>query len=120
MTEQEIRSFVATLSTNAKLRFWARVSHQLTVIARDTYELGTEDVASPSRLRDANELQHRLTSVIVELADRREATIPDGVLVGFFLDGRADADWSGLLRFCLSSVLSKQQMDAPAQDEPKC
>jgi len=39
--------------------FLVYLAHALTILARDTYEVGTEGVTNPSRLRHINELQHR-------------------------------------------------------------
>jgi hypothetical protein len=43
-------------------RFWALVALNLTVAARDTYELQAEGIASPTKLRAYNEMLHRVCS----------------------------------------------------------
>jgi hypothetical protein len=43
----------------------ARIAHALTVCARDTYEVGTDNVLSPQKLRAYNELLHRVTGSLV-------------------------------------------------------
>jgi hypothetical protein len=43
----------------------ARIAHTLTISARDTYEVGTENVLDPRTLRAYNELLHRVTSSVV-------------------------------------------------------
>lgn len=42
------------------------ISHWLTVSARGTYEVGTENVLKPSALRAYNEAQHRITAAIID------------------------------------------------------
>lgn len=112
----DVRLFVASLPSEAKLAFWSRLSHELTVIARDTYEPGTENVKDPSRLRRVNELQHILTGVIVALIEDRKPTISDGDLVGFFADPRADTELGNLLQFCLSRVVTRLQTRQGGQE----
>ncbi len=47
---------------NEKVIFLAHLAHQLTVCARGTYEVGTENILQPRILRAYNELQHRVTA----------------------------------------------------------
>jgi hypothetical protein len=42
----------------------ARIAHELTICARDTYEAGTENVLEPQVLRSYNELLHRVTAAV--------------------------------------------------------
>ena len=44
----------------------ARIAHGLTICARDTYEVGTENVLEPQVLRSYNELLHRVTAAVLE------------------------------------------------------
>jgi hypothetical protein len=54
-----------SLSSAARTAFLARIAHTLTVCARDTYEVGTENVLDHQTLRAYNELLHRVTSSVV-------------------------------------------------------
>ena len=45
-------------------RILVRHAHTLTVAARDTYKVGTEEVLDSASLREVNERMHRLTSQI--------------------------------------------------------
>jgi hypothetical protein len=56
---------IESLSSAAKARLLARIAHSLTVCARYTYEVGTENVLHPQTLRAYNELLHRVTSSVV-------------------------------------------------------
>jgi hypothetical protein len=56
------------LDRQGKTSFLARVAHELTVLARDTYEPGTRGVTDPSRLRAINEVMHRLTRRVLTLS----------------------------------------------------
>ncbi len=52
---------IESLSSAPKTALLARIAYTLTVCARDTYEVGTEDVLDPQTLRAYNELLHRVT-----------------------------------------------------------
>src|SRR4051812_45435575 len=47
-------------------RFLARLAFELTIAARDTYVADSEDIADPRQLRAFNEIQHRVTSSLVD------------------------------------------------------
>jgi len=62
-----------SLSYDAKTALLARIAHTLTICARDTYEVGTENVLNPQTLRAYNELLHQVTgSIINRLAGSQE------------------------------------------------
>ena len=52
------------MSDAARTEFLARLAHALTVCARDTYEVGTDNVLEPQVLRAYNELMHRVTASV--------------------------------------------------------
>jgi hypothetical protein len=56
-----------SLSEDAQTAFLVRIAHSLTICARDTYEIGTENVLNPRTLRAYNELLHQ---VIGSMLDR--------------------------------------------------
>src|SRR5271156_2261554 len=53
------------LSDTAKTAFLARLAKTLTICARDTYEIGTENVIDSRTLRAYNELQHGVSGAVV-------------------------------------------------------
>ena len=55
---------VESLSHAARAILLTRIAHLLTVSARGTYEVGTENVLKPQLLRAYNELLHRVTGAI--------------------------------------------------------
>lgn len=65
--------FLSNLEPRDRVYFIALLAHDLTAYARDTYVVGSEDVANPRKLRFHNEIQHRiagkLLSAILEDAD---------------------------------------------------
>jgi hypothetical protein len=54
-----------SLSDKARLEILAGLAHELTICARDTYEVGTDEVRDPCDLRAYNELLHRVTASVV-------------------------------------------------------
>jgi hypothetical protein len=71
MNIENIAGAAAQLSAERKQRLLARLSFELTIAARDTYLPGSEDIAAPQQLRCLNEIQHRVTSCLLELLDNR-------------------------------------------------
>ena len=62
-----------SLSDDAKNALLARIAHTLTICARDTYEIGTENVLNPQTLRAYNELLHQVIgSMLDRLAGSQE------------------------------------------------
>jgi hypothetical protein len=76
----------AKLDAPAQLRLLARFGHELTIVARDTYDAGTDDVLEPQRLRRINEIQHRVFDHITKLLAGDTERYPDQVLISVFLD----------------------------------
>jgi hypothetical protein len=74
------------LSCEAQLRLLARFGHNLTVAARDTYEFQAPGVREPKRLRQINEIQHRVLAHILALSTANEWRYPDDVLISIMLE----------------------------------
>lgn len=55
-----------SLSRAERTAVLARLAHELTICARTTYEVGTENVLEPQVLRSYNELLHRVTAAVRE------------------------------------------------------
>jgi hypothetical protein len=91
---------LSALSAEAQLRLLASFGHNLTVAARDTYEFQAPGVREPMRLRQINEIQHRVLAHILALSKSNQFRYPDDVLISIMLehdDGhlRAQALWAG-------------------------
>ncbi len=69
-----------SLSKAAKTALLARIAHALTVCARDTYEVGTENVLEPQVLRAYNELLHRVTGAVTAHLWGSEGYSLEGIL----------------------------------------
>jgi hypothetical protein len=62
--DEEMNMNTETLTHAARTALLARLAHNLTVCARETYEVGTENVLQPQLLRSYNELLHRVTAAV--------------------------------------------------------
>src|SRR4051794_14022988 len=69
MTSRDFKRLYLSLSDQERMRLLARVAFNLTVDARDTYVVESEEIADPIRLRGFNELQHRVLSHVSSLAN---------------------------------------------------
>jgi hypothetical protein len=67
--------WVLSLAPDLAIRFLARLSWEITIAGRHTYEAGTDELSSPRQLRRVNEIQHRVTACLSQLL---EGTCPDG------------------------------------------
>ena len=56
---------IESLSDEARLKILAGLAHELTICARDTYEVGTDEVRDPRDLRAYNELLHCVTASVL-------------------------------------------------------
>jgi hypothetical protein len=82
-------------SSQEKTDFLLRLAHEMTILARDTYEVGDVGLTNPSRLRRINEVQHRVLSSVIALRNDDPKRYPDDVLVKLIL---VHADDIGLQR----------------------
>lgn len=80
----------SSLSSHDKIRFLARLGWELTVAGRDAYEPQTEELIHPARLRDINEVQHRVLEHLYCLASDISERYPDDVLVAIILEKGPD------------------------------
>jgi hypothetical protein len=74
MIEDELRETIsafAKLTPSERAIVLARFAFELTIVARDTYVLGSEQMRYPERLRALNEIQHRVTRRILDILLQR-------------------------------------------------
>jgi len=102
-----------SLSGAAKTALLARLAHTLTICARDTYEVGTEDVLDSRTLRAYNEPLHRVSGSVVSHRSESEGYSLQPIIEmirSFGLDhGRAgEMHWA--LQFALREI-EKEPME---------
>ncbi len=64
----EATGFFDYLSETEKIKCLAFLSHELTILARDTYEIGTENIVNQPMIREINEIQHRISNKLISLS----------------------------------------------------
>jgi len=74
-------TFYSFLTNDEQTKFLAHFSHYLTVVARDTYEVGTENITNQPKMRTVNEIQHRISSHLLSLLEDSQERYPDDVLM---------------------------------------
>jgi hypothetical protein len=93
-----MRLDLKSLSYDAKTALLVRIVHTLTICARDSYEVGTEEVLNPQILRAYNELLHQVTgSIVNRLAgsqDSVESAIETIRSFGIEHDRVEEMDWA--------------------------
>jgi hypothetical protein len=77
-------------SPQEKIDFLVQLAHTLTILARDTYEVGGEGLTQPSRLRRINEVQHRVLGFVMAMRKQGAKRYPDEVLVRLILEHADD------------------------------
>jgi hypothetical protein len=92
MTVHQAIEIFHNYSPQEKIDFLVYLAHALTILARDTYELGGEGLTHPSRLRRITEVQHRVLSSIIALMKHEAKRYPDEVLVRLVLEHPEDQD----------------------------
>lgn len=69
MTSAELKATLEELSPAELRRVAPRFAFELTIAARDTYRVGSDEVAMPKRLRSFNERLHRVCAAAAMDAD---------------------------------------------------
>jgi len=104
MNESVAARLMESLDPQKKLVATAMLCHEITVIARDTYD-DAGSVAAPERLRRLNEIQHRATGHLRDILDGREGW-QNGQFVLIFFGEHEDHRLQQLMRFAFERVLT--------------
>lgn len=94
-------------SPQEKTDFLAQFAHALTILARDTYEVGKDGLTKPSRLRILNEVQHRVISFLIALMKNDPKRYPDEVLVRIMLEHPEDPDLQRQLQEAFGQLMAQ-------------
>ncbi len=107
MNVQHAIEVFSTYSPDEKIDFLIQFAHALTILARDTYEVGTEGLSKPSRLRIINEVQHRVTSFLIALMKNDVKRYPDDTLVRIILEHPEDLALQRQLREAFTHITAQ-------------
>jgi hypothetical protein len=86
MNHDEAKLRFKNLHPEGQLRVLATFGHELTIVARDAYEFQALGVRESERLRDINEIQHRVFGHICALARADASRYPDEVLLSILFE----------------------------------
>jgi hypothetical protein len=78
------------MSQKEKIRFLSRLGWELTIAGRGAYEPQTEELTHPARLREINEIQHRIFGHLYSMTSQNAQRYPDEVLVAIMLEESPD------------------------------
>lgn len=90
MQIEEAVNFFSHLSNAEEVEFLAVFGHELTIAARDAYDVGTENIVNQPKIRRINEIQHRIFLQILSLVKRNEKCYADDILVRMILEHAED------------------------------
>lgn len=92
MTTNKAITVFVSYSSKDKEEFLAHLIHELTIIARDSYEVGQNGLTNPQRMRRINEVQHQISGFLCALLSNNAHRYPDDVLVRIILEHPDDSD----------------------------
>jgi hypothetical protein len=104
MTTDEAIAVFSSCSSEEKKVFVAHLMHELTVVARDSYEVGADGLTNPRRVRKINEIQHRLSSFLRSLLRDDPRRYPDELIVRMVLEASEDEDFRRQLAWAFESA----------------
>ena len=110
-------SIFSSLETEGQVSVLAMLAFELTILARNTYVVGSEAVSQPKQLRVYNEMQHKLLGHLCKILSHDKNRYPDDV---FFTIIFAMAEEAGILpnvRSILRKSLEVQHTTIPEQSE---
>ena len=90
MSVDEAIALFSSYSIEEKEEFLAHLIYELSVIARDSYEVGRDGLTNPQRARRINEVQHRVSAFLLALLRNDPQGYPDDVLVKIILEHPED------------------------------
>lgn len=96
-TLQAQKDWIANLPQQVAVSFLARLSWEITIAGRNSYEAGTNELTNPRQLRRVNEIQHRVTACLSQLL---EHTCRDGFVVAIaqLVLAEEDVELRGILQ----------------------
>ena len=90
MTVEEAADIFSSYAAAEKGEFLALLMYEMTVIARESYEVGGEGLTDPRRVRLLNEVQHRVSSFLSALLRQDPRRCDDATLVRIILEQPGD------------------------------
>jgi hypothetical protein len=95
--ESEIRNF-SDLSSVDKARFLAHFMYEMTLEARNFYQVSGDQDIDATKLRFINEIQHRVTRFIEQILIDDPSRSPDQMMLRLLLAPRAEKSIESLVQ----------------------
>lgn len=83
ITQNDIQAILEKLPVTEQIRLLLTYGHQLTVMARDSYEFQGAGVVKPELLRGVNEINHRLFPNIESLIGTEAPAFPSNIMASW-------------------------------------
>src|SRR5216684_1586414 len=93
-----------SLALSKRIQLCARLCHSLTIVARGAYGDGGDSPPDSQRLRDINEMQHRLTSAVHEMLTTGDCTYADQIVIPIFFNPYDDKGFEAELQSAFSQA----------------
>ncbi|MGH9945302.1 MAG: hypothetical protein ACRD9R_23365 [Pyrinomonadaceae bacterium] len=91
MTVEEANVTFSSYSPGEKAEFLAGLMYEITIVARDSYEVGGDGLINAERMRRLNEVQHCLSAFLWALLRNDARRYPDDILLEIVLGPSDDA-----------------------------
>jgi len=91
----EAVSLYCNESESQQVKLLSRLGHQITIFARDTYEIDSNSLSDPARLRCINEIMHRILGQQFKLLLGDDSRYPDDIFIKMIFDIAADCNFEG-------------------------
>jgi hypothetical protein len=106
MSVDEAIAVFSSYSLKEKEEFLAGLMHELTIVARDSYEVGEDSLSNPRRVRRINEIQHRVSSVLWAMLRNDPNLYPDELIVKIILEHPEDTSLEGQLNTAFARLVA--------------
>ncbi|HKQ53113.1 MAG TPA: hypothetical protein VJT74_12130 [Pyrinomonadaceae bacterium] len=108
MTSDKAIAVFVSYSSREKEEFLAHLIHELTVVARDSYEVGGDGLTNPQRMRRVNEIQHRASDFLYALLRNNPHRYPDDHLVRIILEHPEDDELARQLNWVFERLADQR------------
>ena len=106
MNMTEVISQYSQKSESQQAKFLSRLAHQITIFARDTYELDGNLLLDPARLRGINEIMHRIIGQQFKLLSGDTSRYPDDFLIKTIFDMATECNFEKHMDLSVTESLS--------------
>lgn len=90
MKVEEAIAVFASYSSNDKEELLSHLIYELTILMRDSYEVGGDSLTNPQRARFINEVQHRVSALLWATLRHDPQPFPDEFLVRLVMEHQGD------------------------------